>query len=77
MNADYLRKALELVPRDAEVLVTSDELGAEIPIEKFQYFADEKVVWLILSDDMWEDDEEGEEREMEEENIASSELSED
>lgn len=76
MNADYLAKALELVPRDAEILVTSEELGAEIPIEKFQYFPQDKTVWLVLSDDVWEEDEEGDDLVDEVEN-DTSELSKD
>src|SRR6267142_3512451 len=80
MNADYLRKALELVPRDAEILVTSDELGAEIPIEKFQYFPQDKTVWLVLSDDVWDSDDSAEDEEGEDlvdEVERDTELSED
>jgi hypothetical protein len=49
--------ALDMVPDDAEILVTDEELGCDIPIAHngFRYFPETKTVWLIL-DEAWDTD---------------------
>ena len=55
INAKQLAMALDMVPDDAEILVTDEELGCDIPIAHngFRYFPETKTVWLLL-DETWE-----------------------